>query len=292
MEDGTTNDPIYVPRYSSVARYFDDTVITTTAGTPACADVKAAIDTLAFLWGDVITNNASGTYLDGAYLIARNADLIADQAFQDTLTEFPEIAYTNINERKCPRDTKLILRGLVKDLVLGGNSGIVSAAETYYSGSTLTGVSVSEIPYVRYAYTRARLYAKYASKNWSATGSTGGTGGAHLWAGGTATNAVQSGGDYTHDWRRDTGVHIYVGGTVADAYTVTGGGTKAVSDASYDPITGQLTLTSTNHGLSASNTITIGANKLVFTCDADNHATNHSYPRTTDPSYNLSLIHI
>ena len=48
-KDGTPTDDIYVPRYSSVTRYFEDTVITTTAGNPACADVKAAIDTLSFL---------------------------------------------------------------------------------------------------------------------------------------------------------------------------------------------------------------------------------------------------
>ncbi len=173
-DDGTTNNPIYVPRYSSVPRYFDDTVITTTAGTPACADVKSAIDTLAFLWGDVITNNQSGTYLDGAYLIARNADLIADQAYEDTEVNFPEINNSSVNERKCTRDTKLVLKGLVKDLVLGGNNGIVDAAESYFSGGTLTGVPVSEIPYVRYAYDRAKLYCKHAAKNWSLGGSQGG----------------------------------------------------------------------------------------------------------------------
>ena len=173
-DDGTTNDPIYTPKYSSLPRYFDDTVITTTAGTPACADVKAAIDTLAFLWGDVITNNQNGTYLDGAYLIARNADLIADQAYEDTEVAYPEINNTNVNERKCTRDTKLVLKGLVKDLVLGGNNGIVDAAESYFSGSTLTGVPVSEIPYVRYAYERAKIYCKSAAKNWSAAGSQGG----------------------------------------------------------------------------------------------------------------------
>ena len=280
MEDGTTNDPIYTPRYSSVPRYFDDTVITTTAGTPACADVKAAIDTLAFLWGDVITNNASGTYLDGAYLIARNADLIADQAFQDTLVAYPEIAFSNINERKCPRDTKLILKALVKDLVLGGNSGIVDAAESYFSGSTLTGVSVSEIPYVRYAYTRARLYAKYASKNWSATGSTGGTGGNHLWAGGTATNAVQAGGDYTH---------TYVGGTGYFVTSNAGSLPNPVTDVVYTPSTGDMVISTAGHGLTTSNTINIANGALSFTCTMDGNTSTKTYPRASDPASGQAL---
>ena len=63
-ENGTPSDPIYTPVYSSLTRYFDDTVITATAGTPACANVASAIDTLSFLWVDVIANNANGTYLD------------------------------------------------------------------------------------------------------------------------------------------------------------------------------------------------------------------------------------
>ena len=36
-------------------------------------------------------------------------------------------------------------------------------------------------------------------------------------------------------------------------------------------------------------TVTIGANKITFTCDADNHATDHSYPRATDPAFGQAL---
>ena len=45
-----------------------------------------------------------------------------------------------------------------------------------------------------------------------------------------------------------------------------------------------------NNGITKANdTLTIDANSLVFTCAKDNHATEHSYPRTTDPSYNQIL---
>ena len=92
--NGTPNDDVYVPRYSSVNRYFDNTVITTTAGNPACADVKTAIDTLAYLWVDIISKDQNGTYLDAAYLIARNKDLIAHQALADTYVQFPLFSLT------------------------------------------------------------------------------------------------------------------------------------------------------------------------------------------------------
>ena len=70
---------------------------------------------------------------------------------------------------------------------------------------------------------------------------------------------------------------------------MTGGGSKSVSGATYNPLTGVLVLTSAGHGLDTSNTITIGVNKLSFTCDADNHATSHTYPRVGDPAHNTAL---
>ena len=82
--NGTTTEPTYTPKYSSITRYIDSTIINTTAGNPVCADVKSAIDTLTYLWVDIITKNQSATYLDAAYLIERNKYLIADQALRDT----------------------------------------------------------------------------------------------------------------------------------------------------------------------------------------------------------------
>ena len=165
--DGTTTDTIYVPRHSSLTRYFDDTVITTTAGTPACADVKAAIDTLAFLWVDIISKNQSGTYLDAAYLIARNKDLIADQAYADTKVQYPSLGLSNVNEAKCRRDIKKTLDGLIKDLVFGGNKGIVEAAELYFTGTQLTGIPEAQRDETIYAFQRVKQYAQDAMRNWT-----------------------------------------------------------------------------------------------------------------------------
>ena len=168
--DGTPTDDIYVPRHSSITRYFDDSVITTTAGTPACADVKSAIDTLAFLWVDIISKNQTGTYLDAAYLIARNKDLIADQAYLDTKQQYPSFSLTNVNEAKCRRDIKKTLDGLIKDLVFGGNKGIVEAAESYFTGTQLTGVPEAQRDETIYAFSRAKEYSIAAMRNWSGGG--------------------------------------------------------------------------------------------------------------------------
>ena len=174
---GTPNDTIYVPRHSSVARYFDDTVITTTAlqnadGTAnnsgfACDDVRSAIDTLAFLWVDVISKNQSGTYLDAAYLIARNKDLIADQALADTETQYPSLNLSDVNQRKCRRDIRLVLDGLIRDLVFGGNKGIVEVAELYFTGTQLTGIPEAQRDETIYAFQRVKQYAQDAMRNWT-----------------------------------------------------------------------------------------------------------------------------
>jgi len=173
----TGSDPVYVPQYSSLPRYFDDSVITSTAllnadGTAngsgkACDDVRSAIDTLSYLWVDVIANNASGTFLDAAYLIARNRDLIADQALIDTETTYPSLGLSDIHQRKCRRDINYILSGLIRDLVLGGNSGIVTNAEAYFSGAALTGIDASQLDETRYAYGQVEIYAIAAMRNWT-----------------------------------------------------------------------------------------------------------------------------
>ena len=164
-------EPIYTPVYSSITRYFDDSVITSTAPDPqtgvACANVESAINTLTYLFIDVVANDTSGTYLDAAYLIARNKDLIADQAYKDAVAAYPSLGLNNIDERKCRRDICYILKGLTRDLALGGNAGILTQAEAYYSGAALTGIPAGEIGATRYAFSQVARYATAAMRNWT-----------------------------------------------------------------------------------------------------------------------------
>ena len=106
-------------------------------------------------------------------MIARNKDLIADQAYLDTLVQYPALALNNVDERKCRRDIGFILKGLVRDLCLGGNSGTVTNAEFYYTGAQLTGIDSAYLPQTLYAYQQVRDYAIAAMRNW-----TDGVGGA------------------------------------------------------------------------------------------------------------------
>jgi len=57
------------------------------------------------------------------------------------------------------------------------------------------------------------------------------------------------------------------------------GSTHTATNAVYNSVSGDLTLTILNHGLTTSNTIGIATDGLVFTCSKNSHATNHPYPR-------------
>ena len=67
-------------------------------------------------------------------------------------------------------------------------------------------------------------------------------------------------------------------------------GSKKPSSADYDPVTGILTLTfSSAHGVANGGNVTIADNSLTFTCSKDNHQSNHTYPRSSDPASGTTL---
>ena len=164
---GLVTDPVYTPVYSSLPRYFDPTVIDDLSPGGACVNVKNAIDTLAFLYVDVLANNTNGTYLDAAYLIARNRHAIADEAYEAARVQYPSLSLNNVDERKCRRDINFIISALIRDLSLGGNTGIVTAAESYFTGAgNLTGIPASELGPTVYAFNEVRDLAIAAMRNW------------------------------------------------------------------------------------------------------------------------------
>ena len=67
---------------------------------------------------------------------------------------------------------------------------------------------------------------------------------------------------------------------VTDAVYNGGPGTKTIHGISL--AAGEIVLTI--HNLQANDTISIADNSLIFTCTMDNRATEHAYPRSTDPA--------
>ena len=59
--------------------------------------------------------------------------------------------------------------------------------------------------------------------------------------------------------------------------------------AEYNPTTGFMTLTIGRHNLRRGTAVKIATNSITFRCALDDYATDHSYPRTTDPNYNTAV---
>jgi len=62
----------------------------------------------------------------------------------------------------------------------------------------------------------------------------------------------------------------------------------ATTGTTYNPTTGVLTVVTTNsHGMITGTYVKFAPDSLTFSCDKDGNATNHTYPRATDPIYNM-----
>ena len=82
--------------------------------------------------------------------------------------------------------------------------------------------------------------------------------------------------------------HRFVG-SATNAITANTGAQFTPIGADYDSLTGLMILTIPSHGLTISNTIGIATGSLTFRCNKDAFASDHPYPRTTDPAHNATL---
>ena len=68
------------------------------------------------------------------------------------------------------------------------------------------------------------------------------------------------------------------------------GGNITATNATYEPTTGLLTITSAAHGLSNGNTVRLAQGSLTFTCASDGNTVPYSYPRPSDPANAQNLL--
>ena len=78
------------------------------------------------------------------------------------------------------------------------------------------------------------------------------------------------------------------------SHTLRGGSTHSLTTAAYNPHTGIITCTISNHGFTVGDRIKFVDESLTFKCAKDNYATEHNYPRSSDPYSNqwLSISNI
>jgi len=65
--------------------------------------------------------------------------------------------------------------------------------------------------------------------------------------------------------------------------TAVGSTNHTATNATYAPATGELVLTIASHGFSNGDMVKIADGSLTMTCAMDGNASNHTYPRATDP---------
>ena len=102
--------------------------------------------------------------------------------------------------------------------------------------------------------------------------------------------------DHTYPRTTDPIHNIEVGvvTSTTDTFTINVGITSRVkfniTNATYDANSGLATVTTdTSHGLSTTTSVGLATNSLIYSCSMDQYATEHAYPRTTDPAHDTSL---
>ena len=94
------------------------------------------------------------------------------------------------------------------------------------------------------------------------------------------TNAIQSGGNYTHTFNS----------CAANGVQVVGGGNITPTGATYDAVSGNFVMTLTGHSLSTSDKVTITNDAFTFTCSMNNNGSQKTYPRSgKDPASGQQL---
>ena len=143
-------------------------------------------------------------------------------------------------------------------------SGLLTTT-TYTPHGLTQGIGVTLQNYGFTCPSSSHTYQWVSSVNDSVTANTG--------AQFTPTNAT---------YNSDTG---YMTLTM-DGHGLSGGLSYTVSSASYNPSSGITTITINNHGFNNGDYVKLLRHSLRFTCAKDNHATNHDYPRISDPIHN------
>ena len=102
--------------------------------------------------------------------------------------------------------------------------------------------------------------------------------------------------DHTYPRTTDPIHNIEIGivTTTTDTFTMNVGITSRVkynvTNATYDANSGLATFTTdTAHGQTTTTAVGLVTNAFVFSCAMDQYASEHPYPRTTDPAHNTSL---
>jgi len=160
--------------------------------------------------------------------------------------------YVNTSQDKCERDMGYVIDAYLNDLRYGGNQNLRDTIK-YYWDQGVAQVDGDRGPEVAAHNYIGRLIKDYILTN-------------------TAISALNTEIPQTIDTSLTAEVATYT-----------------PTNAVYTPSTGTMVLTIPGHDLTLGSQLVIAPESLTFTCELDNNATNHSYPRASGTqNYNNS----
>ena len=240
--------------------------------------------------------NKYSKFADAGALLRANQNFIATTAYGRMMAN--NSGFSSTYQVKCIRDTNLLIDAVADNVEFGGNDATYDAAKLYVGTAHLSGEEGQSVQ----VFNHARDICRQVMRNLTVT--------TNSYTVGTQTtdNTISNdSGSTTYSeaccidvastittlWgivtqAVGTGAHTFVSST-SNNVAVTSGSNFTVTDATYDNTTGVMELTIGNHSLTTSNTVTIAANSLTFTCANDNNTAQKTYPRTTDPAYNTAI---
>jgi len=290
---------------------------------PANTFVKRIVDSTTIELGQQATSTVkqvfSNRHGNARELILANKTFIATEAYERMLLDFPNYTpstgYTTVTGKaKCIDDLEKAIDAISENTGYGGNADTWDAAYYYDSGS-VTDLAAKKDETIRaFNYCKDMAIQVMRKENVFIYGTHGLTQSSV-----TATDPITSmDGELVNDRNGDaknlilanknliahesvermvltsstqqftpTGA-VYTSSTGQLVVTMTGHGLTpadsfTVSSASYIPSTGVITVTIANHGFANGEKIKFEDNSLTFTCSMDSGATNHTYPRASDP---------
>ena len=208
---------------------------------------------------DYYNNATTNGYYDAANEIENNIRFIATTAVGRGMAQYPGLAFSGgYNYQSCVDDVIDLLEALVFNLKHGGNNRMWYSSEFYITvGNAIQHIS-NQAAEVKYIFQEARDIATQVMRQEIIT-----------------VNGVTE------------GTTVYDGTITVDQSS--GNTTITPTNVEYFPTSGNLRITSNGHTFTTNDSIRIKTNSLVFTCTMDGDATNHSYPRITDPAANANL---
>ena len=215
------------------------------------------------------SNNGTDNCSDVQAAITTLYDVVDETLLNGTLVDLPDESKGTYSpgQIKCRRDIGLMIDALAEDVSQGGNYNIIEFTKKYFdaAGAPIANGLIGEYAESLTAIDKAMHLSFQAINNllyYQVNSRTSVTG--FMLKDPTTYQGSYSGGE--DDLQEFD-----------------------VSAAVYTPSNGQMVLTIGTHSLTTSDTVTIRPHSLKFTCDSDNDASFHDYPRAGDPAFNTPL---